>query len=102
MNMLYLYTGNYVSTTGAQSQTPCSAGQYQNNYNSVSCINAPAGYYSPNQQASEPTPCPPGKYYKILCIAIALNTIYEYIYYYIQSIYISSILYHIICVFLHF
>ena len=46
--------GNYVSGSGAYSQTPCPPGTYQPNYGQSSCIDATPGYYAaPSQNLTD-------------------------------------------------
>ena len=56
--------GFYVQTTtsGAGSQTPCSAGTYQPAFGMTECTEAEKGYYVDTTQATTSTPCEAGTY----------------------------------------
>jgi hypothetical protein len=56
------FTGAFVNTIGATSQTLCSAGTYQSYIGSSSCENAPAGSIAPIPGTAIPTPCSVGTY----------------------------------------
>ncbi|QQS31614.1 MAG: carboxypeptidase regulatory-like domain-containing protein [Acidobacteriota bacterium] len=54
--------GFFVPTSGATSQTPCSAGTYQPNSGSTSCLFAPAGTFVSTTAATSPTLCSAGTF----------------------------------------
>ena len=56
------FTGAFVNTIGATSQTLCSAGTYQSYIGSTSCENAPAGSIAPIPGTAVPTACSVGTY----------------------------------------
>jgi hypothetical protein len=70
-------SGNYVSGSGATSQTPCPLGHYQSQTGQSSCVAASTGDYVGTTGSSSQTACAPGYYQPATgqssCIAAGLG-----------------------------